>query len=187
MLRVVVAVALAAALLGASMPAVDTARVDHAEAKMAAEVDRLAAAAERLRERNDPSPPGVPGARTEVRLHLPGSSWGTASLDYLSIPGAVADSGGANYTEITWRVEGGRRTTRKLSTPLVGSGGGLRLEGDGSRRVVLELTRRDGEPAVLARRLEFKSDGGASVAHDLAGRGSQEPAVGGIRWVGVRL
>lgn len=181
MLRVVVAIALAAALLGASMPAVDTARIDHAEARMAAEVDGLAATAERLQERNDPAPPGVPGARREVRLHLPGPSWGSASLDYLSIPGAVTGSRGANYTEVTWRVEGGRRTTRKLPVRLVGPGDGLTVEGGGSRQVVLELTRRDEGPAVLVRRPEFKSDGGASVAHDLAWRGSQAPAVGGIR------
>ncbi|MEF8781870.1 MAG: hypothetical protein V5A39_03095 [Haloarculaceae archaeon] len=178
MLRVVVAVALAAALLGASMPAVDAARVDNAEARVGAEIEGLARTAERLQKRNDPSPPGVPGARRTVTLHMPGPSWGSASLDYLSIPGSAARPGASDHTTVTWRVQGGRRVTRRLSVPLSGPGTGLTIQGGGSRRIVLELTRRDGEPVVLARRPEFKSDDRASLAHDLAGLGSPRPAVG---------
>lgn len=168
MLRVVVAVALGVALLGASMPAVDTARVDHAEARVEAEIDGLAGTAQRLQERNDPSPPGVPGAQRTVTLHLPGPSWGSASLDYLSIPGPAADGEMSDHNTVTWRVAGGRRVTRRLPAPIVGPGDGLRVEGGGSRRVVIELTRHDGKPVVLARRPEFKSDDEASVAHDPA-------------------
>lgn len=181
MLRVVVAVALGAALLGASMPAIDTSRVDHAEARVGAEIDGLAGTAERLRARNDPSPPGVPGARRTVTLHLPGPSWGSASLDYLSIPGPPTGAEMADHTTVAWRVEGGRRVSRRLSVPLVGPGDGLTIEGGGSRRIVLELTRREGTPVVLARRPEFKSDSEASVLHAPAEFDSHDVPVAGSR------
>jgi hypothetical protein len=162
MLRVVVAVALATALLGAATPAVDDARIDHADARVETEVDELAATADRLVERNDPAPPGVRGARRLLTLHLPGPSWGSAGLDHLSVPGPSADRRGV----LTWRVEGGRETTRWVSVPLVGPDGGLSLRGGGARRVVLELVRRDDEPVVVVRRPEFKSDDGPTAAHD---------------------
>ena len=167
MLRVVVAVTLAAALLGTSMPAVETARVEHADARVEGELAGLAATAERLLARNDPSPPGVPGARRTVTLHAPGPSWASASLDTLSIPGSTTP--GDDSTRVSWRTVGGRETTRTLSSPLVGHGDGLTIEGGGSRRLVLQVMRQNGDPVVVVRRPEFKSDAGSSPGHEVAG------------------
>jgi hypothetical protein len=175
MLRVAVAVALATALLGASMPAVETARVDHAHARVDAEIDGLAATAELLLERNDPAPPGVPGARRTQTLHLPGPSWASAGLASLVIPGPSADTPPGT---VSWRVVGGRETTRRLPAPLVGPEGSLRLTGGGTRRLVLEHARQDGEEVVVVRRPELKSDGGARAGHDVTGNGSRRPVRG---------
>lgn len=182
MLRVVVAVTLAASLLGVSMPAVDTARIDHADARVVAELEGLAATAERLRTRNDPSPPGTLGARRTVTLHLPGPSWGSAGLDSLSIPASPVGSSVPERTVVSWRVEGGSRTTRVLSAPVVGPRGGLTLEGGGTRQIVVELVSRGGEgkkePVVRVRRPGFKSDAGTSGDHEVAGHGDRRPAIG---------
>lgn len=175
MLRVVVAVALAAALLGVSIPVIQEARLNHADARVATEIDGLVATAERLHERNDPAPPGVSGARRTVRLHLPGPSWSSARLDFLSVP-ETSDRGEGGT--VRWRVDGGREVRRGVSTPLVGPEGGLILRGGGSRTLVLELTRRGGEVVVLVRRPEFKSDGATIPGHDVAGNGTRRPAPG---------
>jgi hypothetical protein len=163
MLRVVVAVALATALLGAATPAVDSARIDHADARVQTELDELVTTADRLVERNDPAPPGVRGARRILTLYLPGPSWGSAGLERLSVPGPSADRPRGT---VRWRVEGGRETTRWVSAPLVGPEGGLSLRGGGARRVVLELARRNDDPVVVVRRPDFKSDDGPTAAHD---------------------
>lgn len=148
MLRVVVAVALATALLGAALPVVETARVDHAAGRVDAEIRDLAGAATRLAERNDPAPPGIEGARRPVTLHAPGPSWAAASLAYLTVPAPSSDH---PHGVVRYRVEGGPERTRVVSAPLVGPEGGLTLSGGGSRRVVLELDRWQGESVVVVR------------------------------------
>jgi len=147
MLRVVVAVALATALLGVSMPAVQSARVDHAHSRVAIELDTLAATAARLQERNDPAPPDVRGARRTVVLHLPGGAWTSADISYLVVPGPSSD---LPRGTVRYRVADGRERTRSTEVPLVGPPGGLRLTG-GRHRLVLEYTQQAGEQVVLVR------------------------------------
>jgi len=165
MLRVVVAVALATALLGVSMPAVQTARVDYAHGRMDTELDTLAATATRLQERNDPAPPDVDGARRSVTLHLPDGAWTTADLTYLLIPGP---SGDFPRGTVRYRVADGPNRTRSIGASLVGPPGGLRVDG-GRHRLVLEYTRRAGEPVVLVRHPEFKSEATTRPSHDALG------------------
>jgi len=148
MLRVVVAVALAVALLGVAMPVVETARVEHADARVGAELDELIATATLLEERNDPAPPGVDGARRTVVLSFPGPSWATASVDSLVVPGPADQQPPGT---ITWRVAGGHESTRYASVPLVGPPGGFVLKRGGRQEVVLELASRDGRQVVLVR------------------------------------
>ena len=70
-IRVVVTVLLAAALVGAVLPAVDTARDDHAAALARDElVDFRASSAEFIAE-NDPPPPGVAGPSLLVTVRVP--------------------------------------------------------------------------------------------------------------------
>lgn len=173
MLRVVVAVALAVSLLGVATPAVETARVDHAEARLDAELEALAATAARLEERNDPTPPGVRGARRTTTLHVPGSSWATAGLDSLTVPGPSDDH---PHGVVRYRVAGGQEKIRWVSAPLVGPPEGFSIEGGGTRRVVLELGRWEGEPVVVVRHPEFKSHGATRAGHDRIGDGPYRPA-----------
>ena len=163
MLRVAVAVALASALFAVAMPAVETARVDSANGQVAAELDALAATAERLRERNDPVPLGVAGARRTVRLHFPGPSWGTASLAYLVVPGPSSDHPPG---VVRYRVAGSSERTRRVSLPLVGPEGGLIVRGGGTRRLVVQRVRRGNDTVVVVRHPELKSDGAATDRHD---------------------
>jgi hypothetical protein len=148
MLRVVVAVTLAVALLGVAMPTVETARVEHADARVAAEVDELIATATLLAERNDPPPAGIRGARRTVALYLPGPSWSTERLESLVVPGP-ADS--APRGTIRWQVAGGHESTRYAPVPLVGPKDGFVVQSGGRQEVVLELVSRDGRQIVLVR------------------------------------
>ena len=165
MLRVVLAVAVAAALVGIAAPVVETARVDRANAAAAAELDRLDSAAETLRDRNDVPPPGVTGARRVLTLHLPSRSWGSAGLARLSIPGADAED-----DRISWRVDGGRVRRYDASVPLVARDGPLRLNDGGRRRLVLSLRRLGDERVVLVH--DFKSERGTTPRH---GDASERP------------
>jgi hypothetical protein len=169
------------------MPAVDTARVDHADARVAAELEGLAATAERLRSRNDLAPPGTTGAHRTVTLHLPGPSWASAGLVSLRIPPAGADQATPEHTVVSWRVEGGGRRTHTLDVPVVGPPGGLTLAGGGSRAVVAELTRADGRRVVCVRRRGFKSHAAASVGHEVAENGVRRQTDRRVRRVGVWL
>lgn len=166
MLRVVVAVALATALVGASMPAIQTARVDHAHGRMDTELDTLVATAGRLQERNDPVPPPIPGARRTVELHLPGGSWASAEVAYLVVPGPSNERPPGT---VRYRVAGGRERKRSTGVPLVGPPGGLHIGGAHRHRLVLVYTTYRGKPVVLVRHPEFKSDAVTTPAHDAPG------------------
>lgn len=165
MLRVVLAVLTAAALLAVATPAVQSARVDHANAQIAAELDEIERAGRLLSDRNEPAPgDGVPGALRVVTISLPDRTWGQAETEYLrlqsptgsgeSTPGAV---GGA-----VWRVAGGTVHRRVLlSGDLVGPPGGLEL-GPGRHRLRLRL-RADGR--IRVDRLNLISSGASRPAH----------------------
>lgn len=142
MLRVVLAVLTAAALLGVATPAVQSARVDHADARIAAELDELERAGRSLSDRNDPRPgDGVPGARRVVVVSLPVGTWGHAGTEYLWFPSpdVSGESTPGTVRRVTWRVSGGAVHRRRLlSGDLVGPSGGLEL-GPGRHRLVLRL------------------------------------------------
>jgi hypothetical protein len=78
MLRVVLAVALTAALLAIAFPAVESARVQHSDQRIASELESLETVGRSLAEQNDPPPAGTTGARTEMTLRLPTKGWGSA-------------------------------------------------------------------------------------------------------------
>lgn len=153
--RAVVAVALAAALLAATLPSVDRARVDHADARVAGEVERLERAATALAARNDLVDDGQP-ARTHLTLRLPERTWGTAPVDAFRIPAAGGEA------DVRWTVDGGRTRQRRLDgVDLSGSTDGLALRTGGRHRLALEL-RAGGD----GRRIEVRW------------RGSNESAAG---------
>jgi hypothetical protein len=131
-IRVVLAVALAAALLAVGLPAADRAT----DARAASRLDRTATAlverAERLATRHDATRGGAAG-RT-VRLRVP-----TAGRLRVDGNGTVA-----------WRVGGGHWHRREPSVALAPAGDALHL-GPGRHRLRLSLRRRSGRAVVRIR------------------------------------
>lgn len=166
MIRAVLAVALAAAILSLSLGAIDDARVANADARIEAGADRLVAAAEALAATDQPVPPGRPGARRVLELSLPARTWSAAGVDAVEVgalPGRPAGRGG-----VAWTVPGGpRRVLRVEGVALRGStpDGTLVLRRSGTHRLVLALVERDGRRVVVVSRLGFIRDGAASTGH----------------------
>lgn len=156
MIRAVLAVALAAALLGVSLPVVEEAGRAHSDARVANELGRVESAARTLRAGSTATARG-PTARRTLTLSLPERTWAHPDLARLTVP----PPGGRE--SVTWRVEGGaERDRRLLGGDVVGPPGGLTLRGGGSRQVVL-LLRPEG--VVEVRRLSFITERGSTAAH----------------------
>lgn len=145
MLRTVLALALATALLGVSLPVVDSARVDHADAGIERGLERLQAAATDLVADSDPVVAGERGAKRHVQLVLPTGSWARAGTERLEIPPPGSSD------RIVWQVEGGTKSVFRPAVPLV-SPAGLTLREGGRHRLVVSLHRRGGRQVVLVRR-----------------------------------
>jgi hypothetical protein len=93
--RTLLTVVVAAALVGASLPAVDDARADRTAARLDAAATRLSEVAAGLVAADDPVPAGERGAGRTVVVTLPRAGVADARADYLSIggvPGAAAPS-----------------------------------------------------------------------------------------------
>jgi len=165
MLRVVLAVLTATALLGVATPAVQSARIDHADARIAAELDELERVGRTLSGRNDPRhSDGAPGARRVVTVVLPERAWGQAGTEYLRFPppNDSVETAPRAVRQATWRVAGGTVHRRRLlSGDLVGPPDGLEL-GPGSHRLVLRLGA-DGR--VRIHHLNLISGGASRPAH----------------------
>lgn len=142
MLRVVLAVLTATALLGIATPAVQSARIDHADARIVAELEELERAGRALSDRNDARyADGEPGARRVITVTLPERTWGRAGTEFLRLPSPNTSLGATRGTvrRATWRVMGGAVHRRRLlSGELVGPPDGLEL-GPGDHRLVLRL------------------------------------------------
>lgn len=185
MLRAVLAVALAAALVGVALPAVDRAGVGRGASLLGAEADRLARDAGRLAAGSDPVPVGARGARAVVALRLPGRSWATARVDYLAVGAARrADPPDGPATDvIAYRVAGGRERRVRLSVDVRAVAGvepapddrALVLREPGRHVLALRLVRLDGQSVVLVERVGEVRQGG-SVEASTGG----EPAIGRV-------
>lgn len=159
--RVVLAALLAAALLGASLPAAETARVEHTDAAVDREADRLDRAALALVRSAEPTRAG--DARRTVTLRLPARSWGHAGVAALEL----ADG------RLRWRLPGGRWRERSLAAPvavpepIVARGNQRRL------RLRLALVETEGGRAAV---LVFKADGAASRPREPRPEPARPPA-----------
>lgn len=109
MIRVVLAVLLSVALLGIALPVVDTARVDHSDARARAEASRLAATMDAFTRQADPVRNVTASA---VRMHpvrLPARSWGDSGVEsFRIVPGTPG--------QVAWRVADG--TTHRVRLPV---------------------------------------------------------------------
>lgn len=156
MIRVALAVLLAAALLGAATPAIEDARASATDRQLRADLARVGVAAEGLAARHDAVRPEAGPARRTVRLVVPGTGWGRA-------PATATVGTGSGSGELRWRVGDGPERSVDVGVALrvqrngTAVAGQLRL-GPGRHRLVLSLVRVDGRPTVVVR--GFKSDTG---------------------------
>ncbi|WP_435195708.1 DUF7311 family protein [Natronomonas sp. EA1] len=163
MIRLVLAVLLTAALLGASLPAVEEGRGSRTDTLVGAELTRFERVATALRQSNDPVSLGDGGARRLVTLRVPGASWTSARA-------TVALGGAAGQTDRLGWSRGGTTRSRRLPVDLrVVADGSLRPDGTplelgpGRHRLALGLVRVDGRAVVTVRR--FKRWNGMTPTH----------------------
>lgn len=166
MLRVVLALALAAAILAVVTPALEDARTTRADRLTARELDRVESAARALvREES-------PGARRTVRISVPGESPTTAPVAFVALGGLPGESeqrveaDTANRDLLAYRLAGGSVNVRRIPVDLRVAPGGegvglsdetaesddraLVLSGGESYLLTLRLVRTDGRPVVVA-------------------------------------
>lgn len=126
MIRALVAVSLAAALLAAALPAVQSAAADRTAAALDRDVDRIERAGESLLADDDP------GARRVVTVSLPADSLTAIGVDAFVLacrPGCT----------VQYTLGSGASRTRRLALPLSTPAGTVRLSGPGEYRLTLRL------------------------------------------------
>ncbi|WP_136715815.1 DUF7311 family protein [Halorientalis salina] len=160
MLRVVVAVALAVALLAVTLPALETARADRSEHRVEGEIDGLAAAIEDVYARESAAPAGSAGARRVVTLRVPAQSWTDAGIEYVAIGGRPdwSDVDDRNSTVLAWQVTGREPQERRIPDVTVagdtgGDTGSVVIREPGIHRLSVALIERGDETAVVVRRV----------------------------------
>ena len=161
MLRVVVGVTLSVALLTVTLPALETARRDHSDHRVAAELDGLTAAIRDVHAREAGVSANAAGARRVVTVQLPPRTWTDAGVEYVAI-GSHPDHAGVderNETTFVWQVSGSQpRTWRLTDVPVEAatpSGGDtpLVIREAGRHRLAVSLVVRDGQRTVVVRRV----------------------------------
>lgn len=153
MIRAVLAVALAAALVALALPAIDDARERRADRQVRAEVAAIERAADSLLAADETSP--GPGAKRVLSLSLPEASWTVAGVENFAVRGGAGHPGRRSAVSY---VVGGRSRRIAVDAPLYVPDCPVSLAGGGDRRVVLELVRVDGRPAVAVRTGRSGSD-----------------------------
>lgn len=138
MIRVLLAVTLAAALLAASLPAVESAAADRTDAALNRDIDRLQTIGESLLASEDI------GARRTLTVSLSAERLTTAGVSSFTI--ACRPVCAVRY-ELTGRPV----QTRTLSLPLATPDGPIRLSGPGEHRLSLGLAINDGQRVVVLR------------------------------------
>lgn len=150
MIRVVLVVALATALIAAATPAIDAGRTDRTATRLSSAADRLERAASSLVERDDPTARDLRGARRTLEVHLPERSWSAVGVVHFTIGGrrsSVVDT----RDVISYRIGGGSTRTVRLPVDLRVRDGPLVLREPGRHRLRFTLLR-DGGPVVLVER-----------------------------------
>lgn len=162
MLRVVVAVALAVALLGVSQPAIEDARANAAERAVERELVEIERAIADLR-MEAAVPYGQPGARRVVVLDLPERSFGSAGVAYVAVGGLPNGDGDGGSNLLAYGVADRPPTVLRLDADLrvERSRGGVEwldddplvLRDGGRHRLAFVPVRSDGRRVVVVRNL----------------------------------
>lgn len=138
--RALLAVTIAAALLAASLPAIEAARTDRTAAKLDREASRVETAAADLLADDEADA----GARRVVTVSLPPDSLSTAGVTRFAV--ICRDS-----CVVQYRVAGAESRVRSLPVPLSTPAGAVAFSTPGTHRLVLGLVRVDGRRVVTVR------------------------------------
>jgi hypothetical protein len=145
--RTLLSVVLAAALVGASLPALDDARVERTASRLESTATRLSDAAARLAATDDPVRRGARGAGRTVVVRLPDGGFAEARAAYLSVGGHPNASAPAT---VGYRVAG--RPPRTVDAGVrFATGGGPLVLGPGRHVLRLTLVRTPAGVAVRVR------------------------------------
>lgn len=138
MIRALLAVALAAALLAASLPAIESAAADRTAAELDRDAARLERAGASLLADDDP------GARRVVTVSLPADSLVAVGVHAFAVdcnPGCA----------VRYTLQNGVTRTRRLALPLAFPDGVVRFGTPGEHRLTLELLDGDDGRVVAVR------------------------------------
>lgn len=146
MIRYVVAVALAVALLGTASVAVDHGTTARSEAEVESALAAVDSAATSLAENDQPPVAGERPPRRVVEITLPDDRF----LEVAPARLAFERISGANATRVTYRIEGESARTATIGAPLRHAGSSsFDLGGHtGTLQLLLRLVRVDGRPVV---------------------------------------
>jgi hypothetical protein len=157
-LRALLAVALAVAVLSVSVPAIDQARTATASDRAAAAAEGAVRAFHAVATDEDATRGSLPGARRFFTVGLPERSWTVARVEWFAV-GGVPDGvdpawarARGNGTVVAYRVAGGRPRRHRVSLPGVGvrtPAGPVVFRSAGRHRVVLSLVRSAEGPTVV--------------------------------------
>ncbi|MFC4552947.1 MULTISPECIES: DUF7311 family protein [Halorussus] len=165
MLRAVLAVVLAAAMLAVTAPALDAARTARADRVAADELWAVGSAAEELAREEDPVPVGSASARRAVALSVPDSAPTRAEVAAIAVGGVPTTRRPENRTRaadtersdvLAYRLAGGEWCVRRVGVDLrlVRDGRVLRdrralVRRGGTHGLTLRLVRYRGRPTVV--------------------------------------
>lgn len=166
--RLLLAVVVATALLASSLPAVDAARTARAEYVLSESTQRTHDAMVQLPRRNDPVPPGVPGARRQVAVSLPPDGAGSLRIGDGGDSSQIDDDRRSDV--LVYQVDGENPHVRRLETDVRVVRNGV-IQSDDTALVLrrdsvltLRYVRLDGVPTILVTR-GFKSSNRTNPAH----------------------
>lgn len=142
MIRVVLACLLTVAIAAVAFPAVDAARADATTVAVGTMASDVAHAATELATSEDPTPPGVAGARRYVVLDVPSGSWRRTGVSRLAIHGG-------DGVELSAATASGVTVVRRVGGPRVRVADGRLALGPGTHRLRLTLEADTVGPVVV--------------------------------------
>lgn len=156
MLRVVLAVLLAVALLGVSLPAVETARVERSATAVEGDLAAFETTVRDLATAADPATELDGAARRTVTVEVPRGSLTTAPVEFVAVGGLPEESVSLQdgSSVLAYRVGGTTHVRRiPVEVRVLGPDGDLGPPGEPlvlreSKQVTLLLLERNGDPVV---------------------------------------
>ncbi|WP_121822208.1 DUF7311 family protein [Halostella salina] len=147
--RVVIAVLLAGALVAVSLPLVDDGRGRATDRQVRGEITRVERAAADLLATEETVADRSRAPRRTVTVSLPERSWHRAGVEQLTVR---PPPDGASTGRIRYAVAGRPEAVATLDVPLRPADDSLELRGSGEYRLRLRLVRVDGDRTVVVDR-----------------------------------